>query len=102
MRRQAIIVSVKAKHMNIEIAISLKVTRSIICKVRKELVNEKNGDETVDRMRRKKEHCQRSTDSFTTFEFVRRVLDMMNENPAKSVRDILPNKHPSTFKCLKG
>ncbi|KAM3170934.1 hypothetical protein ACTXT7_017615 [Hymenolepis weldensis] len=72
MKRQAVIVTIKAKHRNLEIARFLKVARSFVCKVRKKLLNENNEDELA-ATRMRKEHCQRSADSLRTPEFVRRV-----------------------------
>ena len=84
-KRYAVIVSIKAKHSNLEIARFLKVARSFVCKVRKEL-NENNGDELATSKR--KQHCQRS-DSLRTPEFViRRVHGMIDENPGKSMRHL--------------
>ncbi|VUZ47479.1 unnamed protein product [Hymenolepis diminuta] len=84
MRKEAVIVSIKAKYSNLGIARSVKVATSYVCKVRKELLNENNGDELAATSKRK-QHCQRSADSLTTPEFVRRVHGMarhymMNEN----------------------
>ena len=84
MKRHAVIVSIKAKHSNLEIARFLKVARSFVCKVRKEL-NENNGDELATSKR--KQHCQRS-DSLRTPEFVRRVHGMIDENLGKSMRHL--------------
>ena len=69
MKRHAEIVSIKAEHSDLEIARFLKVARSFVYKVRKEL-EEKNGDELV--ASKSKKHCQRS-DSIRTPEFVKRV-----------------------------
>lgn len=44
MKRNAAIVSIKPKQRNSEIVRVLKVARSLVCQVRKELLNEKNGD----------------------------------------------------------
>jgi hypothetical protein len=74
----------KAKHSNLEIARSLKVARSFVRKVRKE-VNENNGDELATIMR--KQHCQCS-DSLRTPKFVRRAHGMIDENPGKSMRNL--------------
>ncbi|KAM3175539.1 hypothetical protein ACTXT7_008302 [Hymenolepis weldensis] len=70
MKRRAVIVSIKAKHRNLEIVRFLKVAKSFLYKVRKRL-NENNGDELAT-MRRRKQHCRRSADSIRTPEFVRR------------------------------
>ncbi|KAM3185674.1 hypothetical protein ACTXT7_005896 [Hymenolepis weldensis] len=59
-KRHAVIVSAKAKHDHLETAGFLKVARSIVCKVRKELLDEKNGDDLAATRKRKQEHCRRS------------------------------------------
>ncbi|KAM3183277.1 hypothetical protein ACTXT7_010668 [Hymenolepis weldensis] len=61
MDRHAAIVSIKAKHRNLEIARFLQVTTSSVCKVRKEL-SENNADELAATSKRK-QHYQRSADS---------------------------------------
>ncbi|KAM3185067.1 hypothetical protein ACTXT7_007104 [Hymenolepis weldensis] len=81
MQRHAVIVSIKAKHRNLEIEIEKfqRVAISFVCKVRKELLNEKNGDELALMRKRKQEHCQRPalslslTHSLRTPEFDLRV-----------------------------
>ncbi|KAM3182034.1 hypothetical protein ACTXT7_013213 [Hymenolepis weldensis] len=72
------------------------VAISYLCKVRKELLNENNGDELAT-TRKRKQHCQRSADSLRTPEFLRRVHGMMDENRDKSMRDILLK----IIRCLK-
>ncbi|VUZ53162.1 unnamed protein product [Hymenolepis diminuta] len=69
MKTHSLIVSMKAKHSSLEITRFLKVNRSFVCKVRKEPLNENNGDELVV-IRKRKEHCQRSADSLGTPELV--------------------------------
>lgn len=76
MKRLAVIVSIKAKLSYSEIARFLKVARSFVCKVRKEL-NKNNSDELATSKR--KHHCQRS-DSLRTPEFVRRVHGMIDKS----------------------
>ncbi|KAM3177360.1 hypothetical protein ACTXT7_004680 [Hymenolepis weldensis] len=61
MKRHAAIVSIKAKYRNLEVARFLKVSRSFVYKVRKDLMNENNEDELT-ATRKKKEYCQRSAD----------------------------------------
>ncbi|KAM3175904.1 hypothetical protein ACTXT7_007586 [Hymenolepis weldensis] len=61
MKRHAAIVSIKAKYRNLEVARFLKVSRSFVCKVRKDPLNENNEDELT-ATRKKKEYCQRSAD----------------------------------------
>ncbi|KAM3188443.1 hypothetical protein ACTXT7_000269 [Hymenolepis weldensis] len=95
MKNHSVIVSLKAKHKNLEIARFLKVARSSICKVRKELLNENNGN-GLGATRKRREHCQCSV-SLRTPRFVRRVHGMIDENPGKSMRDIFLQ----IFKCLK-
>ncbi|VDL59645.1 unnamed protein product [Hymenolepis diminuta] len=55
---------------------------------RKKLLNEDNGAELA-ATRKRKRRCQRSTDSLKTPGFVRRVHGMIDENPGKSMRDIM-------------
>ncbi|KAM3179340.1 hypothetical protein ACTXT7_000741 [Hymenolepis weldensis] len=61
MKRHTVIVSVKVKHRNLEMARFLKVAKSFVCKVRKELLNESNRNESAATGKRK-EHCQHSID----------------------------------------
>ncbi|KAM3188202.1 hypothetical protein ACTXT7_000781 [Hymenolepis weldensis] len=96
MKRSAVMVSIKGKHSNLEITRFLKVARSLSAKLEKELLNENNGDELAATSKRKY-HCQRPADSLRTPEFVRRMRGVIDENPAKSMRNVLPN----IFKCLK-
>ncbi|KAM3178571.1 hypothetical protein ACTXT7_002274 [Hymenolepis weldensis] len=84
MKRQAVIVSIKAKHRNLEIVGFLKVARYFVCKVRKEVLKENNEDELAAKGKRK-EHCQRPADLLKTPEFVRRGHGLMDENPGKSM-----------------
>ncbi|KAM3171004.1 hypothetical protein ACTXT7_017476 [Hymenolepis weldensis] len=63
MKRHAVIVSIKAKHRNFEIARFLKVARSFLWKVRKELLNENNGAGLAATRKIKQEYCQRSADA---------------------------------------
>ncbi|VUZ56063.1 unnamed protein product, partial [Hymenolepis diminuta] len=71
----AITVSIEAKHSNLKIARFVKVVRSFVCKVRKDLLNDRKGDELVV-TRKRREHCQLSAYSFTTSEFLRRMHGM--------------------------
>ncbi|VUZ40953.1 unnamed protein product [Hymenolepis diminuta] len=72
MKRHAVIVSIKAKLRNLEVAGLPEVATSFVCKVRKGLLNENNGGELAT-TRKRKVHCQRSADSLRAPEFVRRV-----------------------------
>ncbi|VUZ53184.1 unnamed protein product, partial [Hymenolepis diminuta] len=72
------IVSVKVKQGNLETAIFLKVAKSFVCRVKKELNGNNGGELAV--MRKRKENFQRSADSLRTPEFVRRVRGMMDDN----------------------
>ena len=65
MKRHAVIVSIKAEHSDLKIPRFLKIARSFVCKVRKEL-KENNGDELA--MSKRKQHCQCS-DSLRTLLF---------------------------------
>ncbi|VUZ49860.1 unnamed protein product, partial [Hymenolepis diminuta] len=57
--RHAAILSVKAKHNDLDIGRFPQVATSFPCKVRKELLNKNNGDGSV-ATRKRKHHCQRS------------------------------------------
>lgn len=70
MKRLAVIVSIKAKLSYSEIARFLKVARSFVCKVRKEL-NKNNGDELA---------TSKSIADILTPEFVRRVPGMIDKS----------------------
>ncbi|KAM3171091.1 hypothetical protein ACTXT7_017313, partial [Hymenolepis weldensis] len=96
MKRHAIIASLKAKQNNFEIARFLTAARSFVYKVRKELLNENNGDELVT-MWKRKQYCQSSADSLRTSEFVGKEHGTIDENPGKSMHYILLK----IFKCLK-
>ncbi|VUZ52055.1 unnamed protein product [Hymenolepis diminuta] len=76
----AAMVSVKAKQRNLEMARFLLIARSFLCISRKELVNEKGGDELTTTERRKGERALSTlcslTHSLRTPEFVRRVHGM--------------------------
>ncbi|VDL19247.1 unnamed protein product [Hymenolepis diminuta] len=98
----AVMVSVKAKQRSLEMARFLLIARSFLCISRKELMNEKGGDELITTERRKSTVNAMLTHSLRTPEFVRRVHGMachgmMEENQAKSMLDNLSN----IFKCLK-
>ncbi|KAM3179792.1 hypothetical protein ACTXT7_017591, partial [Hymenolepis weldensis] len=60
-------------------------------------LNENNGDKLA-ATRKRKEHCQRSAESLRTSEFVKGVHGMMDKNPEKSMRDILPKVSKSLKK----
>ncbi|KAM3180634.1 hypothetical protein ACTXT7_015909 [Hymenolepis weldensis] len=64
MRRHAVIVSIKAKYRNLEIARFLLIATAFVCEVRKALLNDKNRDELASTGKRK-EHCQRSANPLT-------------------------------------
>ncbi|KAM3180055.1 hypothetical protein ACTXT7_017051 [Hymenolepis weldensis] len=64
-----------------------KVARSSVCEVRKELLNENNGDELA-ATRKRKQHYERSADSLRTSEFIKRVHSMMEGNHGKSMRHL--------------
>ena len=82
MNRHTVKVSIKAEDNDLKIGRFLKVTRSFVCKGRKEL-KENNGDELATSKR--KQHCQHS-DSLRTPAFVKRVHGMIDENPEKSMQ----------------
>ncbi|VUZ39325.1 unnamed protein product [Hymenolepis diminuta] len=70
MKRHVVIVSIKAKRRNSEMARLLQVVRSFVCVVRKNQ-NESSGEELVATRKRRQEHCQRSSDRLGGPEFVR-------------------------------
>ncbi|KAM3182411.1 hypothetical protein ACTXT7_012437 [Hymenolepis weldensis] len=61
MKRHTVIVSIEAKHSSLRIARFLKVARSFVCNVRKELLDENNGDELA-ATRKRKVHYECSAD----------------------------------------
>ncbi|KAM3185466.1 hypothetical protein ACTXT7_006273 [Hymenolepis weldensis] len=109
MKKLPVSMSIKAKHSNLEIARSLTVARSFLCKVRKELLNENNGYELA-ASSKTKELRQRSVDSIThslthslrTHKFMRRVHGMASHGGRKftqknrSVFGFSPTKNTST------
>ncbi|KAM3188208.1 hypothetical protein ACTXT7_000706 [Hymenolepis weldensis] len=95
-KRHAVIVSIKAKPSNWKLQDFYKAPHLLFAKVRRELLNENNGDGLAATNKRK-QHCQHSADSLIKPEFVRKVHGMIDESPGKSMCDILPN----IFKCLK-
>ncbi|VUZ49918.1 unnamed protein product [Hymenolepis diminuta] len=65
MKRHAVAGPTKTEHRNLGISRFLQNATSFPCRVRKELLNEKNGDELTTTRKRKQRHCQRSADSLT-------------------------------------
>lgn len=53
MERHPVIVFIKVKHDNLETGRFLKVSRPVVCKVRKNLLNENNGNESAVKGKRK-------------------------------------------------
>ena len=84
MKRHAVIVAIMAEHSDLQIAQFLKVARSFVFKVLKEL-KDKNGQ--ISPVAKRKKHQQRS-DSIRTPEFVQRVQNIIDESPQKSMRSI--------------
>ncbi|KAM3171974.1 hypothetical protein ACTXT7_015499 [Hymenolepis weldensis] len=84
MKRRAVIVSLKAGRSNSDISRILKVATSFLSEVRKELLNKNNANELAATSKRK-QYCQRSADSLSTPEFVRRVRGMINQNPDECI-----------------
>ncbi|VUZ45896.1 unnamed protein product, partial [Hymenolepis diminuta] len=60
--------SIKAKHGYFKTARFLKVARSSVWKIRKELLNENKGGELAATRKRKQEHFQRSADGRKSWE----------------------------------
>ena len=84
MKRHAIIIALKSEHSDLEIANFLKVARSFVHKVRKEL---EASDGNVSPVAKRKKHCQRS-DTTRTPEFIRHVQNIIDEDPRKTIRSI--------------
>lgn len=87
MKRHAVIVAIHAEHSDVEIARFLKVARSFVNKVRKEL--EASGGDVLSVAKRKK-HSQRS-DIIRTQQFVQQVQEIIDTNPEMSIRAIARN-----------
>ena len=86
MKRQAVVVVLKADHVR-----SLRVTRSFVDKICKEL--EKENDYVMSISKRKK-YCT-SSDSMRTPEFIHKVKQTINENWGQSIRSIAKRLHVS-------
>lgn len=84
MKRHAVIVALHAQHSDVEIARFLKVARSFVHKVRKEL--EASAGQ-VSPVAKRKKHSQRS-DRVRTPQFVQQVQDMIDAHPETSIRGI--------------
>ena len=81
MKRHAVILSLAAGHADSEISAFLKVTRSFVFKVRRELGAARGDVATVSHRKR---HCRRS--DIRTPEFVSSVQAAIDEDPGKSMR----------------
>ena len=84
MKRHAVLVALAANHSDSEIASFLKVARSFVFKVRNE-VEASDGDLSL--VAKRKKHSKRS-DIKRTEEFVQNVMDIIKEDPSKSMRAI--------------
>ena len=84
MKRHAVIVSLKAGHKDLEIARFLKVARSFVYKVRKELEAQ---DGKVSPVAKRKKHS-RCTGSIRTPKFIQQVQKDIDDNPRRSMRCI--------------
>ena len=85
MKRHAVIVSFAEDHADSEISTFLKVSRSFVFKVRREL-GVARGDVTT--VSHRKRHCRRS-DIIRTPEFVSSVQAAIDEDPGKSMRALV-------------
>ena len=91
MKRHAVIVALKAEHSDLEISRFLKVARSFVYKVRKEL-EAKNGN--VSPVSKCKKHSKRS-DITRTLEFIQQVQQTIDDNPRKSMTSLAKEFHVS-------
>ena len=84
MKRHAVIVAIMAQHTDLQIAQFLKVARSFVYKVRKEL---EVSDGKISAVAKRKKSQERS-DSIRTPEFIQHVQNIVDERPHKSMRSI--------------
>ncbi|XP_014484223.1 PREDICTED: uncharacterized protein LOC106749367 [Dinoponera quadriceps] len=93
MKRHAVIIIIHANHSDLEISRFLKVARSFVNKVRREL---EASDGNVASVAKCKKHEARS-DKFRTSQFVQKVQGIIDEDPSKSIRGI--SKHLQVSEC---
>ena len=91
MKRRAVIVAIKAEHSDLETSRFLKVARSFVYKVRKELETE---DGNVSPVSKRKKYFKRS-DIIRTPEFIQQVQQAIDDNSIKSMRSIAKELHVS-------
>ncbi|XP_014473452.1 PREDICTED: uncharacterized protein LOC106743775 [Dinoponera quadriceps] len=91
MKRHAVIVAIHANHSDLEISLFLKVARSFVIKVRREL---EASDGNVESIAKSKKHEARS-DKVRTSQFVQKVQGIIDEGPSKSIRAISKDLHVS-------
>ncbi|XP_052832121.1 uncharacterized protein LOC128247010 [Octopus bimaculoides] len=91
MKRHAVIMVIKAELSNLKIAQFLKVARSFVYKIRKEL---EAKDENVSSASNRKKH-RRRTDTFRTPKFIQQVKQTIDENSRRSMRLIAKEHHMS-------
>ena len=85
MKRHAVIVALKGYHRDLEIARFLRVARSFVLKIRKEL--EKENDSVMSVSKHEKKHSTRS-DSMRISEFIHKVKQTIDENRGQLMRSI--------------
>lgn len=91
MKKHAVIVAIYANHSDLEISQFLKVARSFVHKVRREL---EAPDDDVENVAKRKKHERRS-DSVRTPQFVQQVQVIIDGNLSKSIRIIARDLHVS-------
>ena len=84
MKRHAVIVAIRAKHIDLEISNFLNCARSFVHKVRSELETS-NGD--IESAAKRKKHEERS-DIIKTPEFVKQAQNIIEKDPSTSMRAI--------------
>ena len=87
----AVIVVLKAVHGDLEIAYFLRVARSFVHKIRKEL--EKENDNVMSVSKHKKNSIR--SDSMRTSRFIHKVKQTTDENQGQSERSIAKKLHVS-------
>ncbi|KYQ51498.1 hypothetical protein ALC60_09371 [Trachymyrmex zeteki] len=84
MKRHAVIIAIHANHSDLEISQFLKVARSFVHKVRREL---EASDDNVKSIAKRKKYEARS-DRVRTSQFVQQVQGIIDKDPSKFIRAI--------------
>ena len=82
MKRHVVIVALKADHGDLEIACFLRVARSFVHKIHKELGKENENVMSVSKHKKYSTH----SDSMRTPEFIHKVKKTIDENQGQSMR----------------